>query len=435
MIAKIVEEPKIRVGLIHDKSTIEFSIEKPFTLVPDQGQKIAVHPITKQRWRVTPDSDITIQNLQTLEKYSFPLAEYLRVIPADEANTLTTLHNVTIGIEFHWQRDEDDDFPYTMEFHKTGKNAITAINELPVEKYLQSVISSEMSGNSPIELLKAHTIIARSWLIAQMAVPPHHNYLVCHDDHCQRYQGMRRWTKAAGKAVQETRGEVLTYQDEICDTRYSKSCGGVAENFENCWPPAVVPYCQAIIDEPDSEALPIPDLTNEENVRKWVLTRPPSFCNSKPEELALMLNEYDNEIKDLYRWTVEYTNAEITQLLESKSGKKIGQLKSIKPLKRGPSGRILSIDFIGTTGNIHMDDQLQIRRLLSPSHLYSSCFVVDTEGDNDGVPEKFILHGGGWGHGVGLCQIGAAVMSCRGFNYKQILFHYYRGTELTQWWQ
>jgi stage II sporulation protein D len=428
------KEPTIRVGLIEDSDVVKFSIEKPTFLVPEKGMKIKLTPKGKETWRIFSNGGLVCENVATGEKHDYPEATFVRVEPEDLHNTLTVLHDITIGIQFHWQRDEDDDYPYILEFRRTADQQIMVINELPVERYLESVISSEMSGNCPPALLHAHTVIARSWLIAQMQNPPHVNYLVCHDDHCQRYQGMRRWTKSAGKAVKETHGEVLTYQGGICDTRYSKSCGGISENFENCWPPQKVPYCQTIVDAPESEISPVPDLTLEENVRAWVTSRPASFCNANPQELDRLLVEYDQEIKDLFRWEVVYSQEEITKLIESKTQKKLGKLKEIKTGKRGPSGRLLSVDFMGTTGNIHVDIELEIRRVLSPSHLYSACFVVDTEGEKDGVPEKFILRGGGWGHGVGLCQIGAAVMSTRGYDYKQILQHYYRGTELTQWW-
>ncbi len=428
------KEPTIRVGLIQDRENTKFSIDKSVSLVPEKGMKIKLTPQGKETWRIFANEGLVCENLTTHEKHAYPEAGFIRIEPEDLKNTLTVLHDVTIGIQFHWEREEDDDYPYILEFCKSSAKKIMAINELPVERYLESVISSEMSGDCPSALLHAHTVIARSWLLAQMQNPPHVNYLVCHDDHCQRYQGMRRWTKSAGNAVKDTHGEVLTYQGEICDTRYSKSCGGITENFENCWPPQKVSYCQTIVDAPENKISPVPDLTKEENVRTWVTFRPASFCNATPQELERLLVEYDREIKDLFRWEVIYSQDEITKLIESKTQRKLGQLKEIKTGKRGRSGRLLSIDFIGTTGNIHVDDQLEIRRVLSPSHLYSACFVVDTEGGKDSVPDKFILRGGGWGHGVGLCQIGAAVMSTHGYDYKQILQHYYRGTELTQWW-
>lgn len=431
---KQVKEPIIRVGLIEERDKIKFTIDKPVSLVPEKGIKVQLTPKGKETWQVSVNQGLLCENLTTHEKHDYPEAAFLRVEPEDLHNTLTVLHDITIGIEFHWQRNEDDAYPYILEFRRTANQQIMVINELPVERYLESVISSEMSGDCPPDLLRAHTVIARSWALAQMKNPPHVNYLVCHDDHCQRYQGMRRWTESAGKAVKETFGEVLTYQGGICDTRYSKSCGGISENFENCWPPEKVLYCQTIIDAPENAIPSPPDLTKEENVRRWVTSRPTSFCNATPQELERLLVEYDREIKDLFRWEVVYTQDEIIKLIENKTLKKLGQLKEIKTGKRGPSGRLLSIDFIGTSGQIHVDDQLEIRRVLSPSHLYSACFVVDTEGGKDGIPDKFILRGGGWGHGVGLCQIGAAVMSTRGYDYKQILHHYYRGTELTKWW-
>jgi len=430
------KEPVIRVGVIHEKERVEFSLDQPFNLVPEVGEPLEIIPVGTQKFRFTADEDnLIIESSELGYKAHFPHCEFVRVEPLQPETAIFTVHNCTIGISFHWQRDHDHDYPFLLEIHRSSGNTLWAINEVPVELYLESVISSEMSGKSPTELLKAHTIIARSWLIAQMAKPPHHNFLVCHDDHCQRYYGLQRREPAAMEAVKATRGEVLTYQNEIADTRYAKICGGVSENFENCWPESVVPYCHSVVDEAPGDNKTCPDLTVEENVREWVMSRPNSFCNATPEERAAVLNEFDSEIPSLYRWVVTFTNQEVTALIERKSGKRIGKLKSMVPLRRGPSGRIIEMDFIGTDGTIRLDDQLEIRRHLSTSHLYSSCFVVDTEGDlGNGVPEKFILHGGGWGHGVGLCQEGAAIMATRGYSYQQILFHYYQGTELTRWW-
>jgi SpoIID/LytB domain protein len=435
--APLKEEPVIRVGLIHDKEIIEFSIEEPFKLVSDTGESLMIHPISRQKWSISlaENGNIRLGNSENGTHKDFTGSKWVQAVPQNPDETILTLHKVTIGIQFHWQRDEDQDFSYVMEFRKTGEKTLTAINQLPVEAYLQCVISSEMSGTSPLSLLKAHTVIARSWLIAQMKNPPHRDFLVCADDHCQRYQGLKRLTKAAVQAARETRGEVLTYQDEVCDTRYYKTCGGVSEDFVNCWPPEDVPYCTAVLDEPDAENKPIPDLTVEANVREWVMARPESFCNATPEELAPVLNEYDKEIPDLYRWVVTYTNEELAKLVETKSGKKIGMIKKLIPLRRGPSGRIIEMDIVGTENTLHIDDQLELRWHLSESHLYSSCFVVDTEGGTADIPAKFILHGGGWGHGVGLCQIGAAMMGIKGYDYQQILFHYYKGSSLTPWWK
>jgi SpoIID/LytB domain protein len=435
--APLKEEPVIRVGLIHNREVIEFSIEEPFKLVSDTGESLMIHPISRQKWSISLDEkgNIRLGNSENGTHKDFAGSKWVQVVPQNPEETILTLHNVTIGIQFHWQRDEDQDFSYVMEFRKTGEKTLTAINQLPVEAYLQCVISSEMSGTSPLSLLKAHTVIARSWLIAQMKKPPHRDFLVCADDHCQRYQGLRRLTKAAVQAARETRGEVLTYQEEVCDTRYYKICGGVSEDFVNCWPPEDVPYCTAVLDETEAENKTLPDLTVEANVREWVMSRPESFCNATPEELAPVLNEYDKEIPDLYRWVVTYTNEELAKLVETKSGKKIGKIKKLIPLRRGPSGRIIEMDIVGTESTLHIDDQLELRRHLSESHLYSSCFVVDTEGGTADIPAKFILHGGGWGHGVGLCQIGAAMMAIKGYDYQQILFHYYKGSSLTPWWK
>ncbi|MCZ7384910.1 MAG: SpoIID/LytB domain-containing protein, partial [Candidatus Methanoperedens sp.] len=382
------------------------------------------------------------------------------------------VYEVTIGIQFHWQRKEDQSFKGSIEFRKADSNprlrgdvipakaGIAVINELPIEEYLTSCISSEMSGTSPIALLQAHTIIARSWLLAQLDSNIHHGFDICADDHCQRYQGMKRMTPAAIQAVNDTRGQVLTYQHEICDARYSKSCGGISENFEHVWQDIKIPYLQAIIDAPLQEfktwlakfdsrlcgndvipakagtksAMKMPDLSDEQTVRKWIMSRPPVYCNASPEVLQSLLNEYDREIPDLFRWKVVYQHQELEQLIQKKTGEDIGTLLDLVPVQRGVSGRLIYLDIVGSKKTIRVGKELIIRNAFSPSHLYSSCFVVDVEKDENGIPTQFTLLGGGWGHGVGLCQIGAAVMATKGIDYKSILSHYYPGTEISILW-
>ena len=332
---------------------------------------------------------------------------------------------------------------------------ITAINELGIEEYLLSVISSEMSATASLELLKSHAVISRSWLLAQIrkdkaqaGLKPvstrhtadelirwydreeHRLFDVCADDHCQRYQGITRAsTPLVGEAVRATRGEILTCDGTICDTRFSKCCGGVMERFSSCWEEVDPPYLVARRDSRDE--LDFPDLRIEENARRWIETTPEAYCHTTDARiLAQVLNNYDRETTDFYRWRVDYTQEELASLIREKSGLDLGQIIDLRPVERGTSGRIVRLRIEGTRRAITIGKELEIRRTLSPSHLYSSAFVVDRQEMVDGIPRRFVLRGAGWGHGVGLCQIGAAVMGEQGYSYRQILLHYYAGATL-----
>lgn len=370
-----------------------------------------------------------------------------------------TLEDVTIGVNFHWERKEAQTFLGKLRFIVENNN-ICAINELPVETYLISVISSEMRATSSLELLKAHAVISRSWLLAQMeqrkaennnAVKQpslfktdeeivrwydredHKHFDVCADDHCQRYQGI---TKAANKhvveAIKQTAGEILTSRGEICDARYSKCCGGAVEEFQYCWENIRKPYLQALPDTmPDTTSLP--NLTNEAVARQWILSSPNAFCNTTDQKvLSLVLNDFDQETTDFYRWTQIYSQAEVKQLLEEKLAMQFGDIIDLIPMERGKSGRIYRLKIIGTQRTLIIGKELEIRRALSKSHLYSSAFVVEKADIKDGVPQQFIIKGAGWGHGVGLCQIGAAMMGVQGYRYDEILLHYYKSAEITK---
>ena len=370
-----------------------------------------------------------------------------------------TLEDVTIGVNFHWERKEAQTFLGKLRFIVENNN-ICAINELPVETYLISVISSEMRATSSLELLKAHAVISRSWLLAQMeqrkaennnAVKQpslfktdeeivrwydredHKRFDVCADDHCQCYQGI---TKAANKhvveAIQQTAGEILTRHGEICDARYSKCCGGAVEEFQYCWENIRKPYLQALPDTmPDTTSLP--NLTNEAVARQWILSSPNAFCNTTDQKvLSLVLNDFDQETTDFYRWTQIYSQAEVKQLLEEKLAMQFGDIIDLIPMERGKSGRIYRLKIIGTQRTLIIGKELEIRRALSKSHLYSSAFVVEKVDIKDGVPQQFIIKGAGWGHGVGLCQIGAAMMGVQGYRYDEILLHYYKSAEITK---
>lgn len=357
-----------------------------------------------------------------------------------------SLMDVVIGVNFHWQRLETQTFRGSLRLLADG-GKIWAINDLPVEDYLESVISSEMSAQSSLPLLMAHAVISRSWLMSQIdgnTAPntqashgdafirwydhtDHTLFDVCADDHCQRYQGITKETSPnVAEAIRRTRGELLTYGDEICDARFSKCCGGAMEEFQYCWDDTPKPYLKGIGDTPEET---IPDLTVEENARQWILSSPKSFCNTADKRiLSQVLNDYDQETTDFYRWRVSYTQEELSKLVEKKLGAGLGTITDMRPLKRGTSGRICELRITGTKKTIVVGKELEIRRALSESHLYSSAFVVEKQGDT------FTLIGAGWGHGVGLCQIGAAVMGDKGYAYYEILKHYYPGAEIEKAW-
>jgi stage II sporulation protein D len=358
-----------------------------------------------------------------------------------------TLSHVTIGARFHWERKEAQTFQGDLILRLGRGETVAVINEIPLEDYLTSVISSEMSGGAPIEFLKAHAILSRSWLLAaldrkekgQDGAPPsrgipqgevmrwfdrgdHDLFDVCSDDHCQRYQGiMKTGSTRAREAVRETLGRVITYHDTICDARYSKACGGITEEFNTAWEDKRVPYLASIPDAPVHH----PPIGTEEEASAWVLSDPEAYCNTNDRDLLQnILPDVNRETEGFFRWTVAYSRTELEEIVREKSGFDFGMLRQIVPLHRGPSGRIFRLRIVGSKRSMVVGKELEIRRWLSRSHLYSSAFVVTMEG------ERVIFHGAGWGHGVGLCQIGAAAMATRGFSAEEILKHYFRGTEI-----
>lgn len=380
-------------------------------------------------------------------------ARTITLEPVDNVSTFD-IHHVVIGINFHWQREEVQRFTGSLKL-LFDINYIHAINIVPIEQYLTSVISSEMSATSSEELLKAHAVTSRSWLMAQLSKSKqvkatdytsvidtetehirwydredHTLFDVCADDHCQRYQGI---TRAASpyvtKAVNDTLGQVITHDGEICDARFSKCCGGITEQFENCWEPIHHKYLMSVAD--GNRQLSLLDLTQEDNARKWIMSEPEAFCNTKDKAtLKQILNSYDQETSDFYRWKVRYSVAELSQLICQRTGIDYGDIKSLTAVERGPSGRIIKLRIEGSKRTLTIGKELEIRKALSATHLYSSAFVVD----RDAVNGDFILHGAGWGHGVGLCQIGAAVMGEKGFGYKEILSHYFKNTIIEKRW-
>ncbi len=381
----------------------------------------------------------------------------LNFIPEQEGNASFTLQNVTIGIGFHWERQESQTFRGRLKLI-VDEEKLVIINELPVEDYLESVISSEMSATSSLELLRTHAVVSRSWVYSQMLHRlkgsnraegyfnfVHHSdemlrwhdrsdhmlYDVCADDHCQRYQGITRATLPQVKqAVRDTEGEVLTFDGELCDARFSKCCGGVSERYSACWDDTEYPYLSPIRDAASTS---LPDLTNEEEAEKWIRNSAEAFCNTNDKHLlSQVLNNYDQETQDFYRWSVTLSQEKIRTLIESKLGLEFGDIIDLKPIERGASGRLIRLQVIGSKRTLTVGKELEIRRMLSDSHLYSSAFIVERHEVNaqTGIPALFKLIGAGWGHGVGLCQIGAAVMADRGFSYTDILKHYYTNAHI-----
>ncbi len=365
------------------------------------------------------------------------------------------IRDVVIGVQFHWERKEDQTFEGSLRFVLRVDGLITVINDIPLENYLKSVISSEMSAESPIELLMAHAITSRSWLVAMLerdqaaargTLPPdttvnrpgeiikwysredHDTYDVCADDHCQRYQGVTKIiSEGVAEAIDSTRGIFLVHDGEVCDARYYKACGGLTEEFQNAWEDVRIPYLRCVSDAPVQH----PPVATEEDAREWILSSPDAYCNTTdPEILRKVLPSFDQETTDFYRWEVSYEREELEKILKERSGIDFGTLKELIPLERGPSGRMVKLRIVGSQASVVVGKDLEIRRWLSPTHLYSSAFVVKTETGGDGNPKKFHLRGAGWGHGVGLCQIGAAVMAVKGFSADSIAKHYFRGAEI-----
>ena len=434
------KEPEVKVGIVSGQK-IHFSLNKPYlakgeTVIGEQEVEFSEGGVL---WNGNQYSSLTFH--------------------PQSADASFSLSDVTIGVNFHWERKETQTFLGTLRF-VVESDKICAINELPVEKYLESVISSEMSATSSLELLKAHAVISRSWLLAQMKKrrevaesgnnffsftkkedmlirwydrEDHTIFDVCADDHCQRYQGITKETSPhVAEAIRQTKGQVLLDGDEICDARFSKCCGGVTEEFQYCWEDTPKNYLTAVRDIALGIESTLPNLTNEEEAEKWIRFNPPAFCNTQDKRiLSQVLNDYDQETVDFYRWKVTLTQEKLQQLIADKLKMDFGAILDLKAVERGKSGRISKLQIIGTEKTFTIGKELEIRRTLSDSHLLSSAFIVDKyDIDEQGVPQRFELIGAGWGHGVGLCQIGAAVMGEEGYLYDAILLHYYQGAEI-----
>ena len=443
-----MREPKVHVGILSE-TKIEFIFPDTYRVNEEEvsGKQLVLFDNGKILWKNNRYDELLFEPLRE-ETDSFELLD------------------VTIGINFHWERKENQRFHGALKFIVEDEK-ITGINVIHVEDYLTSVISSEMSATASLELLKAHAVISRSWLLYQLKVESgkwkvamqhnnaansqlnkdsqlstfnfqlikwydredHAHFDVCADDHCQRYQGISKaYTPAVREALEATRGEVLTYEGTICDARFSKCCGGATERFDNTWEPVVHPYLDKITDAP--EDLETGDLRDEQTARKWILSFPPAFCHTTDRQiLSQVLNDYDQETQHFFRWQVSYPAEQLSELVYRKIGIDFGTIRDIQPIERGVSGRLIRVKITGDKKTLVIGKELIIRKAFSESHLYSSAFIVEKQ---DGI---FTFHGAGWGHGVGLCQIGAAVMGARGYNYKAILQHYFKGCELIKMYE
>ena len=438
-----MKEPEINVGIVSAKE-IHFTLNGHFFA---KGETVSDNQV------VSFSEGGILWNESLYRELTFT--------PQDDQNSFS-LYDVTIGLNYHWERQETQVFSGTLKL-VVDEEKIVAINILPVEEYLTSVISSEMNANSSMELLKAHAVVSRSWLFAQIEKrkalsgkdegffsftktkeeyirwydrEDHTIFDVCADDHCQRYQGITKATNATvAEAVKATRGRLLMYDKKICDARYSKCCGGATEEFENCWENTHYPYLSSIRDTDKEENLPLPDLTKEEEAERWIRKAPKSFCDTHDKKiLSQILNNYDQETTNFYRWKVRYTQTELAELIRTNTKSDYGDIIDLIPVQRGPSGRICKLKIVGTLKTFTIGKEMEIRRVLSDSHLFSSAFVVDKGEVKEGIPQNFILSGAGWGHGVGLCQIGAAVMGEKGYSYEEILLHYYKGAEIRKFY-
>ena len=434
------KQPDVTVGIVSAQK-IHFSLNKPYLAKGEKvlGEQVVEFSEGGVLWNGNQYSQLTFH--------------------PQSADASFSLSDVTIGVNFHWERKETQTFLGTLRF-VVESDKIVAINELPVEKYLESVISSEMSATSSLELLKAHAVISRSWLLAQMKKrrevaesgnnffsftkkedtlirwydrEDHTLFDVCADDHCQRYQGITKETSPhVAEAIRQTKGQILMDGDEICDARFSKCCGGITEEFQYCWEDTPKTYLTAVRDIALGVEHTLPNLTNEEEAEKWIRFNPTAFCNTQDKKiLSEVLNDYDQETVNFYRWKETLSQEKLQQLIADKLKMDLGAILDMKAVERGKSGRISKLQIIGTEKIFTIGKELEIRRTLSDSHLLSSAFVVDKyDKDEQGVPQRFELIGAGWGHGVGLCQIGAAVMGEQGYHYDAILLHYYQGAEI-----
>ena len=442
-------EPELRVGLIENQAAVEFRLDGPWRLA---GRSVPAGWFHAESGGghvrlATPDGRI-------VDLGALPPME-----PGGREATFT-VRGVIIGVDFHWQRRQDQSFRGALELQSSTEGGLTVVNRIPLEEYLACVIASEMRADAPLEFLRAHAVISRSWLLAQLeaakldpvagpkAFPPlprrllawtdrqrHREFDVCADDHCQRYQGLGRVERPeVRQAVEDTRGLVLADVLGVVDARFSKCCGGVSEVFRSAWGDENLPSLKPVRDL-ESAGEPLPDLTVETAARRWIESEPESFCSvSDPEILRRILPEFDLETTRFFRWETRADARDLAAVVHAKSGWDPGELVEMIPIQRGSSGRLVRLLLVGTRGRLLVGKELEIRRLLSPTHLYSSAFTVAPEPGRGGHPRAFHFRGAGWGHGVGLCQIGAAAMACQGFDHRRILGHYFPAARVERWY-
>ena len=439
----ISSEPIISVGLIENAKEVRGDFNGFFEL-PTSIKLQGSFRITNNNRRLVLYDNENVEVFRSEELYCHSLN-----------NATFTLSDVTIGINFHWERKEKQTFEGDLKIRLNADGTLSVINQIDVELYLKSVVSSEMSAEAPIELLKAHAITSRSWLVAMLERQEkfrndsihtqhpletvdeiirwydredHAFFDVCADDHCQRYQGITKIiSNSVKEAIEATRGIFLVADNEVCDARFSKACGGRTELFETCWEEMPIQYLQSVSDS----SMIHPPIMNEADAEQWITSSPDVYCNTTDGKmLQHVLPSFDRETTDFFRWKVEYSCEQLEEILRTKSEIDFGTVMDVVPMKRGPSGRVVKLKIVGSKRTMIVGKELEIRRWLSMSHLYSSAFIVKIERNANGLPMKFIFHGAGWGHGVGLCQIGAAVMASKEFTAEEIVKHYFKDAEL-----
>jgi SpoIID/LytB domain protein len=434
----INSEPKIKVALLQNYNEAHIALNGRF-LLPDDRAIDGQFTVRADQWLIG-----------LIDSSGKEILRQKEILLSAEEGASFTIFDIKIGIDFHWQRSQEQSFRGNLFLSAGSDSSFNLINEISLEDYLESVISSEMSAEAPLEFLKAQAITARSWLVAMLAkkktarsnsaskneneivvwqdVNDHEGFDVCADDHCQRYQGITRIiSENVHTAVKDTHGFFLVYAGEICDARYYKSCGGQTEIFSTAWEDKSPKYLKSVTDDVQRHA----PIQSEAQAEGWFTYRPQAFCNTTDKKLlSKILPAFDQETLDFYRWQVIYKRQELEEIIRKKAGINLGTLQNLIPLERGTSGRIFKLKIEGSKRSVIVGKELEIRRWLSESHLLSSAFVVSKTNAADGSVESFTLTGGGWGHGVGLCQIGAAVMADKGFKVEEILAHYFTGAIL-----